>query len=254
MRDAACDRRQYRYSCLRPSQLTFHEIAKPALLALTEGDMTWATPWPCARHVSRSSPIPNLLLRHRRLLRLISSTHQLHQPPSCPGGVRKSTGPNCAYWWWPVASWAQKSTTRALPRCAGSTAFGNLVGGPRFQPFPDLTVVNPLVPALRVRQAPRVDDLFQLAEGTVCSRWLALVLNGVDQLAVLQLDAVHRHVDLRHVDLVILAVAEIVVERLVGAVVADVAEDEPGASLLNDSDSVGTPPRQASAPRCPWRC
>lgn len=26
----------------------FHEIAKPALLALTEGDMTWAIPWPCA--------------------------------------------------------------------------------------------------------------------------------------------------------------------------------------------------------------
>src|SRR3569832_1546110 len=46
-----------------------------------------------------------------------------------------------------------------------------------------------------------------------------------NELAVLQLDAVHRHIDLRHVDLFFLAVEEIVVARDVRCRVADVAEE-----------------------------
>ena len=65
-------------------------------------------------------------------------------------------------------------------------------------------------------------------QGRSCCRTavrLALLLDRLDELAVLELDAVHRHVDLRHVDLVVLAVAQVVVERLERAVVADVAEE-----------------------------
>src|SRR5688500_12904361 len=54
---------------------------------------------------------------------------------------------------------------------------------------------------------------------------LALLADGCDELAILQLDAVHRHRDLGQVDLLVLAVEEIVVARDVGAVVADVAEE-----------------------------
>src|SRR5262249_17517406 len=82
-----------------------------------------------------------------------------------------------------------------------------------------------------VRLALRIDDLLELAEHVHAGQQLlqarvrlALLLDGGDELAVLELDAVHRDVNLRHIDLVVLAVGEIVVERLVGAVVADVAE------------------------------
>src|SRR5215216_6537432 len=76
-------------------------------------------------------------------------------------------------------------------------------------------------PALRVRLALRVDDLLELAEHVhagqhlleACIR-LALLLDGGDELAVLKLDAVHRYVDLGYVDLVVLAVGQVVVERL----------------------------------------
>src|SRR5437868_172101 len=85
---------------------------------------------------------------------------------------------------------------------------------------------------LRVRLALRIDDLLELAQHVHAGQdlgeariRLALLLDGRDELAVLELDAVHRHVDLGDVDLVVLAVAQVVVERLVGAVVADVAEE-----------------------------
>src|SRR5215471_8582933 len=86
--------------------------------------------------------------------------------------------------------------------------------------------------ALCVRLALRIDDLLELAEHAHAGQqlrqtgvWLAFLLDRGDELAVLELDAVHGHVDLGHVDLVVFAVAEIVIERLVGAVVADVAEE-----------------------------
>jgi hypothetical protein len=47
---------------------------------------------------------------------------------------------------------------------------------------------------------------------------LAAFADGGDELAVLQLDAVHGHVDLGHVDLFFLAGEQVVVARDVGAV------------------------------------
>src|SRR5262245_33324525 len=86
--------------------------------------------------------------------------------------------------------------------------------------------------ALRVRIAVRFDELLELAEHAHARQQLrqagvrlALLLDRGDELAVLEFDAVHGDVDLGNVDLVVLAVAEVVVERLVGAVVADVAEE-----------------------------
>src|SRR5690349_3747150 len=81
---------------------------------------------------------------------------------------------------------------------------------------------------LRMRPALRVDDLLELAEHMHARQQLlqagvrlALAFDGGDELAILQLDTVHRDVDLGDVDLVVLAVGEVVVERLVGAAVAD---------------------------------
>src|SRR6185295_16363453 len=53
-----------------------------------------------------------------------------------------------------------------------------------------------------------------------------------EELAVLQLDAVHRHVYIRHVDLRLLAVDEIVVASDVGPVVADVAEESAERTVV----------------------
>src|SRR5262252_1502119 len=94
----------------------------------------------------------------------------------------------------------------------------------------------------RVRLALRVDDLLELAEhphagqelGEAAVR-LALFLDRGDELAVLELDAVHRHVDLGDVDLVVLAVAQVVVKGLVGAVVGDGL----AALVLKEIDRVG---------------
>src|SRR5262249_40662633 len=54
---------------------------------------------------------------------------------------------------------------------------------------------------------------------------LAAFADGGEKLGVLQLDAVHRYVDLGDVDLFFLAVHEIVVARDIGAGVADIAEE-----------------------------
>src|SRR5262245_18217479 len=54
---------------------------------------------------------------------------------------------------------------------------------------------------------------------------LALVTDRRYELAVLELDAVQGYVDLGEIDLVLLAVEEIVVARDIRAVVADVAEE-----------------------------
>src|SRR5574337_2099275 len=54
---------------------------------------------------------------------------------------------------------------------------------------------------------------------------LAALADRGEEFAVLQLDAVHRHRDLRDVDLLVLAGEEVVVARDVGAGVADVAEE-----------------------------
>src|SRR6476660_1603122 len=61
---------------------------------------------------------------------------------------------------------------------------------------------------LRVRFALRVDDLFQFAKHVHAGQHLrearvrlALLIDGSYELAVLELDTVHRHVYLGHVDL-----------------------------------------------------
>ena len=54
---------------------------------------------------------------------------------------------------------------------------------------------------------------------------LAAFTDGSKELAVLQLDAVHGHIHLGHVNLLFLAVDQIVVARDVSAGVADVAEE-----------------------------
>src|SRR5690606_7686265 len=54
---------------------------------------------------------------------------------------------------------------------------------------------------------------------------LALLLDRGDELAVLQLDAVHRHGDAGQIDLLVIAVEEVVIARDVRAVVADIAEE-----------------------------
>src|SRR6185312_15575182 len=73
----------------------------------------------------------------------------------------------------------------------------------------------------------RLELLLELAERPVTRQnlvdtrvGLALIADGREEFAVLQLDAVHRDVDLP-----VLAVDEIVVACDVGAVVADVAEE-----------------------------
>src|SRR5262245_13847373 len=83
-----------------------------------------------------------------------------------------------------------------------------------------------------VRLAARVYDLFELAEHAHAGKQLgeagvrlALFLDRGDEFPVLEFDAVHRHVHLGYVDRVLLSVGQVVVERLVGTVVADVAEE-----------------------------
>src|SRR5262245_18037469 len=85
---------------------------------------------------------------------------------------------------------------------------------------------------LRVRLALRIDDLLELTEHPHAGQQLrkggirlALLLDRGNEFAVLELDAVHGDVDLGHVDLVVLAVAEVVVKRFEGAVAADIAEE-----------------------------
>src|SRR5215475_16199555 len=92
---------------------------------------------------------------------------------------------------------------------------------------------------LRVRVALRIDDLFELAQHMHAGQQLlqapvrlTLAFDRSNELAVLELDAVHRDVNLGHVDLVVLAVGEVVVERLVGAVVADVAEERAERAIV----------------------
>src|SRR6516164_3459 len=100
--------------------------------------------------------------------------------------------------------------------------------------------------ALCMRPALRVDDLLELAEHAHAGQQLrqagvrlALPLDRGDEFAVLELDAVHGDVDLGDVDLVVLAVAEVVVERLVGAVVADVAEERAERAVVVERERQG---------------
>src|SRR5262245_56346039 len=92
---------------------------------------------------------------------------------------------------------------------------------------------------LRMRLALRIDDLLELAQHVHAGQELlqapvrlALALDRGDELAILELDAVHRDVDLGDVDLVVLAVGEVVVERLVRSVIADVAEERAERAVV----------------------
>ena len=70
------------------------------------------------------------------------------------------------------------------------------------------------------------------------STWARLALGSrlladrSDELAILQLDAVHGDVQPGEVDLVLLAVVEVIVTRIVGPVVADVAEERAERAVI----------------------
>src|ERR1700732_1035763 len=83
-----------------------------------------------------------------------------------------------------------------------------------------------------MRPALRVDDLFEPAENTHAGKHLRETRVGLssfsyrcDKLAIFELDAVHGNVHLGHVNAIVLAVAQVVIEGLIGAVVADIAEE-----------------------------
>ena len=85
---------------------------------------------------------------------------------------------------------------------------------------------------LRAPSLRRCSCCSRLRQGAVAGQHLgdagvglAVLRDRPEELAVLQLDPVHRHVDVGHVDLLLLAVDQVVVARDVGAVVADVAEE-----------------------------
>ena len=61
---------------------------------------------------------------------------------------------------------------------------------------------------------------------------LASLANRREELSILQLDTVHRDIDLRYVDLLVLAVDEIVVARNVRTVIADVPEERPKRAIV----------------------
>src|SRR5439155_5693328 len=61
---------------------------------------------------------------------------------------------------------------------------------------------------------------------------LAMVPYRLEELAILQLDSAHRHVDVRHVDLLFLAIDQVVVAGDVRAVVADVSKECPQGALV----------------------
>src|SRR5690606_27216415 len=86
---------------------------------------------------------------------------------------------------------------------------------------PPLTALLPLVQAL-LEPVERTHRRQHLGDARVR---LALLLDRGDELAVLQLDAVHRHGDARQIDLLVVAVEQIVVTRDVRALVADITEE-----------------------------
>src|ERR1700683_1330854 len=53
----------------------------------------------------------------------------------------------------------------------------------------------------------------------------ALLPDGGEELAILQFDAIHRYIDLGHIDRAVIAVEQIVVTADIRALVADVAEE-----------------------------
>src|SRR5437773_11599506 len=62
----------------------------------------------------------------------------------------------------------------------------------------------------------------------------------LEELAILQLDPVHRHVNMRHVDLLLLAIDQVVVAGDVRAVVADVSKEGPQGALVVEGQGKGT--------------
>src|SRR6516162_4569367 len=99
---------------------------------------------------------------------------------------------------------------------------------------------------LSVRLALRIDDPFEPAEHAHAGQHLGkarvrltLLPDGGDELTILELDAIHRHIDLGYVDAVVLAVGKIVVERLVGAVVADIAKERAERAIIVEREGQG---------------
>src|SRR5215472_4697659 len=157
---------------------------------------------------------------------------------------------------WLVSGRCLRAGARRLPDIVGPQTkvrrhfIENLAPWERLQPPRDAAFCRWSSPfsasRSRMRLALRVDDLLELAEhphagqelGEAAVR-LALFLDRGDELAVLELDAVHRHVDLGDVDLVVLAVAQVVVKGLVGAIVADVAEERAERPVIVERQRQG---------------
>src|SRR5574337_2010932 len=66
---------------------------------------------------------------------------------------------------------------------------------------------------------------------------LAAFADRGEELAVLQLDAVHADVDLGDVDLLVLAVEQVIVARDVGRAVADVAEERAQRPVVVEAET-----------------
>src|ERR1700704_2437805 len=154
--------------------------------------------------------------------------------------------------WAKAAEAIVKGTTR-VPPCPrphrNAARVGTAEPAPciKRSPGPPLPTLR-LIPASfsGVRLALRIDDLLELAQDPHAGQHLGEAAVGLalfpdrrDELAVLELDAVHRDVDLRDVDLVVLAVAQVVVEGLVGAVVADVAEEGAERAVIVEGQRQG---------------
>src|SRR6516165_785596 len=99
---------------------------------------------------------------------------------------------------------------------------------------------------LRMRLPARVDDRFDLAQCfharhhlRKAAIGLALFLDCRDELAILELDSVHGYVDFGEVDLILLAVEQIIVIGVVGAIVADVAEERAERAVIVERQRQG---------------
>src|SRR5882757_7108814 len=69
---------------------------------------------------------------------------------------------------------------------------------------------------------------------------LAPLADRGEELAVLKLDTVHRDIHLRHIDLLFLAVDQIIVAGDVGAAVADIAEERSKRSVVIEREAQST--------------
>ncbi len=84
--------------------------------------------------------------------------------------------------------------------------------------------------------------LLQIVQHFVAGQYLrnarigfAALADGGDEFAVLQLDAVHRHIDIGNVDLFFFAGEQIIVAREIGRAVADITEERAERPVIVES-------------------